>query len=62
MVDYYIDPDVVYRHFHGRELVASALTTITFFGVKNLANGTAVPDGGIDMEILNLLGKLFNFT
>lgn len=60
--DLYIDPDILYNNFNGRELLITALPTITFFDSKTLENGTHVPRGGVDVEILSVLTKRFNFT
>ncbi|KAK4313222.1 hypothetical protein Pmani_015399 [Petrolisthes manimaculis] len=57
-------PDILklYRNFQGRQLVTAAVDYWPFFEVKLLENGTAVPGNGIDISILNTIGRNLNFT
>jgi len=58
----YQNSDVSYNNFEGRELLITALPTITFFNYTKLDNGEFQPEGGVDVEILAMLSKRFNFT
>ncbi|XP_068224352.1 glutamate receptor ionotropic, delta-2-like [Palaemon carinicauda] len=52
----------LYDDFRGRRLVVSVVSNIPFFKLLHLDNGTAVPDYGIDFQVIEALGRRLNFT
>ena len=58
----YEDPLLIYADFKGRELIISALPSITFFDYKTLGNSTNIPVGGVDVLIMDAVSAYLNFT
>ncbi|KAK4313233.1 hypothetical protein Pmani_015410 [Petrolisthes manimaculis] len=52
----------LYRNFHGRQLITMAVDNWPFFEVIILEDGTAVAGRGTDVNIINTLSSILNFT
>ncbi|XP_071524261.1 glutamate receptor ionotropic, delta-2-like [Panulirus ornatus] len=54
--------DDLYEDFHGRKMTVTAVNNSPFFRLTYLEDGTPHPHSGIDVNIMNVLGRHLNFT